>query len=122
MKAAKRAPVGKPVGAKSRSQRLGLVNPVYAPQGPPIQQRAGSIWQILQATGLSGQNNYNYGYGGQRTSWAPTDFGQARMAALGWLLTLAEKADKVDERAQEFGRPQGKAASRPGASSGTGTT
>ena len=36
--------------------------------------------------------------------WAPADFGQARMAALGWLVSLAEKtgAAKSDEVVAEF--------------------
>ena len=45
-----------------------------------------------------------------RGAWAPTDFGQARMGALAWLLRQAEKGGTQDEFMQEFHKPVDKPA------------
>ena len=43
----------------------------------------------------------------QRYSWSPADFGQARMAAMGWLVGLAQKqgTPQVDEVVASFRKP-----------------
>ena len=53
------------------------------------------VWQIRQATGVEGREYY---YGArQPATWMPADFGQARMAAQGWLLALAQRNNKGEE-------------------------
>jgi tetratricopeptide (TPR) repeat protein len=97
-KAMEKAQAGRPAGAKTRNiQRVGM--PAITPT-TPLENRTQALWQILQATGLSGREYYNYGQ--QNRAWGPDDFGQARMAALGWLLNLAQKKNKLDERVAEF--------------------
>ena len=61
-------------------------------QSLPVQNRAQMSYQIRNATGLQVQQYY----GNQPQLWTPGDFGQARMAALGWLLAFAEKEKKQD--------------------------
>ncbi|MHB1556493.1 MAG: DUF1583 domain-containing protein [Isosphaeraceae bacterium] len=56
----------------------------------PLEDRLGAALEIRSASGLTvgyyaTLNNAGAG------AWAPQDFGQARMAALGWLVSLAEK-------------------------------
>lgn len=56
----------------------------------PLEDRLGAALEIRSASGLTigyyaTWNNPGAG------AWAPQDFGQARMAALGWLVSLAEK-------------------------------
>jgi tetratricopeptide (TPR) repeat protein len=97
-KALEKSQAGRPAGGKARNaQRVGM--PVIKPS-TPLEGRVQSIWQILQATGLSGREYYNYGR--QNRSWGPDDFGEARIAALGWLLNLAQKKNQLDERVAEF--------------------
>lgn len=62
-------------------------------EAPQVQTRLQLAYQIRSATGLQVQSYYS----AQPRLWTPDDFGQARMAALGWLLTLAEKDGKQDE-------------------------
>ncbi|MEE8450364.1 MAG: DUF1583 domain-containing protein, partial [Thermoguttaceae bacterium] len=73
---------------------------VYSQQQQPSWlQRLSVSHEIRRAAELD--SNYPYGYssspGRSRTSWGPGDFGQARMAALGWLLKLARQQDKEEE-------------------------
>ena len=49
----------------------------------PLEERIGNTWTIRQACRLLS------GY--VIRTWSPEDFGQARMAALGWLLSLAQR-------------------------------
>ena len=51
-------------------------------------------YQIRAIVGLQGED---HGYGGQQPTWMPTDFGQARMAAEAWLLSIATKKGTGDE-------------------------
>ena len=64
----------------------------YAPwagRNSRLSSRVGNMYQILSAIGLGG-NYYAYSSSRQRTIWVPTDAGQARLAAIGWLLKLAD--------------------------------
>ena len=84
-KAQRNRPIGRQVGAMSR--QAVLRNSV------PIQQRMQAASQVRYAAGLE-MRNY---YGQQQFTWAPADFGQARTAALAWLLNLAQKQNQQDE-------------------------
>ena len=55
----------------------------------PLQDRLGFIYEIRSACMLEPRGYYSNS--GASTVWAPIDFGSARMAALGWRLTLADK-------------------------------
>ncbi|MGH7192877.1 MAG: tetratricopeptide repeat protein, partial [Candidatus Saccharimonadales bacterium] len=61
-------------------------------QNPPVQNRLQASYQIRNATGLEVQR---YSMSQQR-AWMPDDFGQARMAALAWLLALADKDNQQE--------------------------
>ncbi len=88
VKAAKKAPPGRPAAKRARLAQLATNYPTI-----PIRDRENSVWEILQATGL--QNQY-YGYQGQRRLWSPADFGRGRMASLAWLVALARKQGKEE--------------------------
>jgi tetratricopeptide (TPR) repeat protein len=63
---------------------------------PPLQRRMENVWTIRTACGI---DNREY-YGGQQQPqfYAPKDFGEARMAALGWLYELSrDQADGQDK-------------------------
>jgi lipopolysaccharide biosynthesis regulator YciM len=64
----------------------------------PLETRMGAISQIRMACKLDNREMYSSRLGPQAV-WSPTDFGQARMAALGWLVSLADKSGK--EKGQE---------------------
>ncbi len=73
----------------------------------PLYQRTSIVYQIRSAVKLD--NDRYYG-GGVNTVWTPTDFGQARMAALGWLYAASLKEKDPDawfkDRRAEVDRPQ----------------
>ena len=56
----------------------------------PLEDRLSGIFQVRRACKLDSREVY-YAPGTQVPTWAPPDFGQARMAALGWLVSLAQK-------------------------------
>src|SRR5262249_39395557 len=83
VKARTRDPKPKPSAARpSRYQRS-------APM--PLEERIGQSTQIRMATKL--ETRYSYSRS-QAYVWSPGDFGQARMAALGWMLSQAMKTGK----------------------------
>lgn len=87
-KARKRTPqAGRPAAVTSARARIAQLS--------PIQQRVQSAMQIRLVTGL--ESRANYGYSNAASSWAPAEFGQARMAALGWLFSQAEKDNTKDQ-------------------------
>ncbi|MFO0953371.1 MAG: hypothetical protein U0835_19915 [Isosphaeraceae bacterium] len=49
----------------------------------PLDLRLNAVYQIRSAAKIENRNIY-YASSVVRTSWAPGDFGQARMAALAW--------------------------------------
>lgn len=64
-------------------------------QLPTFILRMQMAYQIQQAVGLQESERY---YGQQQQQvWMPTDFGQARMAAEAWRLSLAQKKSTADE-------------------------
>lgn len=68
-----------------------LVGQTTAHQTSPLENRMQNIWELRAATGLDSRDYYG---SQQRGFWAPTDYGQARMASLTWLFTLATKQNK----------------------------
>ncbi len=63
----------------------------------PIEQRVAMALTIRRATGLD--NRFLISARGAAQAWAPGDFGQARMASLGWLTALTQKKGKTQEDA-----------------------
>ncbi|MGP0063330.1 MAG: DUF1583 domain-containing protein [Isosphaeraceae bacterium] len=55
----------------------------------PLEDRIGQVYEMRMACQLESRSYYLYT--GQVSAWAPEDFGQARMAALGWIVSLAER-------------------------------
>src|SRR5262249_53089774 len=73
----------------------------------PLRDRINGIWEIRRSVGL---NERYYYYGSSPSSWMPGDFGQARLAALGWLLSLAQKRSTQDAFLKERREQRDKAA------------
>ncbi|MDR3639221.1 MAG: DUF1583 domain-containing protein [Isosphaeraceae bacterium] len=71
---------GRPAGTTAAASQRVRFQPV------PIESRISSTMQIRALTGL--ETRYNYG---PNFAWNPSDFGQARMAALAWLYSLGQK-------------------------------
>src|SRR5439155_16390832 len=63
-------------------------SPPKKPRDFPLKDRLDRTWQIQQVTSLG---RAYPGAGAQSSFWSPADFGQARMAALAWLFSLARK-------------------------------
>lgn len=53
--------------------------------------RLDSIWEIRRAVGLD-HEPYYFNQQSRPTVWMPRDFGQARLAAIGWMTRLAQEA------------------------------
>jgi tetratricopeptide (TPR) repeat protein len=69
----------------------------------PLQTRMQYIQQIRVASGLESREYY-YGYssGGRKFVWGPADFGQARVAALAWMMNFARKGKTLDKFLEEW--------------------
>ena len=79
----------------------------YAPtKSFPLQDRLSRVFQIRSACGIDGR----YASG---STWSPDDLGQARMASVGWLLTLATKAGTQDALVAELRQAAEKAPTDP---------
>ena len=93
--------------ARARNPHLQAPNayPIFARfQGmSPMEQRIGVVMYIRLFCGLEGGLSSIT----QRYSWSPADFGQARMAALGWLVNLAQKrgTQPLDELVASIRKP-----------------
>jgi hypothetical protein len=68
----------------------------------PLEDRIGQVSTIRMACKIEGREVYSRT--GPTPAWGPADFGQARMAALGWLVSLAQKqgSAKADEVVARF--------------------
>ena len=107
------------VGAVARAKKKGVgqsgdpnasavTTNYYAPtKSFPLQDRLSRVFQIRGACGIDGR--YSTG-----STWSPDDLGQARMASVGWLLTLATKAGTQDALIAELRQAAEKAPTDPG--------
>ncbi len=77
---------------------------------PPLTRRTGNVWQIRAAIGLDNRNNYG---GGQSQFYAPTDYGEARMASLGFLYEQVRATDKAEGFAKQIRDAKDKAGIDP---------
>ncbi|HEY1377965.1 MAG TPA: DUF1583 domain-containing protein, partial [Gemmataceae bacterium] len=82
---------------RQRSGRQAGTLPRSTPQQDedrhPLETRLQGAYEIRYATGLDPRNWYG---GTNYRSWAPRDYGQCRMAALGWLLAFATRDNRQD--------------------------
>ncbi len=101
-KALNKPKTGRLATARTRASQI------QQPVVPQLQTRVQTIWNIRQATGLENRQIYN-GMPQQSRVWTPTDFGQARIAALGWLIQFAQKNGKLDTVVKEFAEATEKA-------------
>jgi tetratricopeptide (TPR) repeat protein len=62
----------------------------------PLESRSYAAYTIRGATGLEPRYYYRTQQAGA-PPWSPEDFGQARMAAIGWLLAFATRENKQDD-------------------------
>src|SRR5262249_1225265 len=53
-------------------------------------------YEIRRAIGLDPEPNYGFSTT-RRPVWTPQDFGQARLAAVGWLFYFAQKENRTDD-------------------------
>jgi tetratricopeptide (TPR) repeat protein len=67
-----------------------------APREFPLEDRLTAVFQIQQAVGLLTERYYSPLSPSNRF-WSPADFGQARLAALGWLLRLTAREKKQED-------------------------
>ncbi|MBX9584321.1 MAG: DUF1583 domain-containing protein, partial [Gemmataceae bacterium] len=79
---------------------------------PPVSRRLGSVYQIRTACGLDSQERYYYG-GGPPPVYAPADYGEARMACLGWLYEMARAKDQGDAYLKDLRAAKDKAGADP---------
>jgi tetratricopeptide (TPR) repeat protein len=92
--------------ARARNPRLSAPNAYGAfarYQGmSPLEDRLSPAYYIRYFCGFDNAN-----HNAQRYSWSPADFGQARLAALGWLVSLAQKqgTPKVEEFVASVRKP-----------------
>ncbi|HTU17039.1 MAG TPA: DUF1583 domain-containing protein [Gemmataceae bacterium] len=86
LKASKKQKPGRAVGASTRT--------LFVAETVPLQQRTGNVWQIRAFTGL--EPRYGYYVASQQSAWMPSDYGQARMAALAWQMGFAQKQNQND--------------------------
>ncbi|MFO0956939.1 MAG: tetratricopeptide repeat protein [Isosphaeraceae bacterium] len=93
---------GRPAGATASA--MSPANSIYF--NNLLYRRQTASTEILRMTGL----NPNFGVVTGRV-WTPADFGQARLASLGWALAIAQR----DEKQDEFIRKMGAAVEAPGA-------
>lgn len=101
IKVRKKAPNARPPGVQPVS-RVSVAQ-------VPMQARIDARWQIRQAARLDGRGVSNAIGGVHRPIWVPPDFGQARMAALAWLLGMAQKATQHEQFVQSFREAAAKA-------------
>ena len=85
VKARRRDPKLQATGARVSSRTAAV-------QATPLEDRVNAVQTIRMAAGLESRA---MGQGRTVSSWAPPDFGQARMAALGWLISLSQKESKA---------------------------
>lgn len=81
-----------------------LMRPIY---------RGQNSYEILAATGIVSREYYYGSSGGPQVSWGPSTFGDARMAAIGWLYRFALDGGKEREVAQRFEEPVEKEGASP---------
>ncbi|HEY7329262.1 MAG TPA: tetratricopeptide repeat protein, partial [Gemmataceae bacterium] len=67
----------------------------YDPDAVPLAVRTENVWQVRAYTGLDPRYSiYVAMQQQQQRTWMPRDYGQARMAALSWLLGFAQKQER----------------------------
>ncbi|HTU93977.1 MAG TPA: tetratricopeptide repeat protein, partial [Gemmataceae bacterium] len=101
-------------GRYVRSSSSNTTNPTasinqnrYNPDDVPLAVRTDNVWQVRAYTGLDPRYNlYVSMQLQQQRIWMPRDYGQARMAALAWLLGFAQKQERGGEAFLKAHRPQ----------------
>jgi tetratricopeptide (TPR) repeat protein len=93
-----------------RVATVGTSAPTIGPQAPPgpdvpAQQRINAVWQVRAAARLDPRYYY---LNSQQSTWVPSDYGQARMAAVGWRLYLAQRAGLEEQFTKALREDRGK--------------
>jgi tetratricopeptide (TPR) repeat protein len=90
-------PDAKPGGSAARPAPAGLparpssfASVLDESESPPLSRRKGNVYQVRRAVGAE---VVNYGGGYVPPAYTPADFGEARMACLGWLNEFARAKD-----------------------------
>ncbi|HZV06513.1 MAG TPA: tetratricopeptide repeat protein, partial [Gemmataceae bacterium] len=81
--------------SNNNAQNNNVNQTTYNPDDVPLAVRTGNVWQVRAFTGLD--PNYSFYVTMQQQQqriWMPRDYGQARMAALAWLLGYAQKQNQ----------------------------
>ncbi|MBI3863593.1 MAG: hypothetical protein HY290_17010, partial [Planctomycetia bacterium] len=93
--------------SRERNQRAGSRPPTALPQVGsarptlPLQARLNAAYTVRSLVGLDSFGPYSTA----ASAWGPQDFGQARLAALAWLIQLAGKAGAERELIAELRKP-----------------
>ncbi len=95
LKAAKRSQPGRVGDAHSRNSRD------EDDDSPRAARNVQAVWFVRRNAQFEQLNRAAFLSRGM-SSWSPSDFGQARVGALSWLIQLAEKQSKLDALIQEF--------------------
>lgn len=74
---------------------------------PPLTRRTQNVYRVRSAVGMDSQNYYG---GGVQPFYSPSDFGEARMASLGWLY----EAERARNTGDAFVKSLKSAQNKPG--------
>ena len=73
-----------------------------------------AAYEVRSATGLDPNRYYGAGYSSGRVqTWMPLSFGQARMGALAWLFSFAQKDNRLEEYLAAYKKPVDAASPSP---------
>ncbi|MCI0457302.1 MAG: tetratricopeptide repeat protein, partial [Gemmataceae bacterium] len=87
------------------------VRTTYTPETFELQQRVENVYELRAATGL--EPRYYYSMQQQQRTWGPVDYGQARLAALAWMMGFANRQNQQEAFVQQWRAARDKAASDP---------
>jgi tetratricopeptide (TPR) repeat protein len=78
----------------SSTMSLAMANRYDEWSNPPLTRRTNNTWNVRQAVGMDPQNRVRGG--GMQPVYVPSDYGEARMACLGWLYEVARNKGQGD--------------------------
>ncbi|MEX2138330.1 MAG: DUF1583 domain-containing protein [Pirellulales bacterium] len=100
--------------ARQRSGASSVRRPTTQSALQAALQRLQGAAEARTATGIDPSRVfYGPSVSGRMQTWMPQSFGQARMAALAWLLSFAEKDNRQEEFLAEYRKPVGEASPPP---------
>ncbi len=77
---------------------------------PPLVRRTQKIYEVRRAIGMDQQNNYG---GNMQPAYSPSDFGEARLACIGWLYEAARQKEGGEAYVKQLRQAKEKAGADP---------